>query len=206
MSVNTESPSEPASRINVTVEALVEMREWLDLKMTTGAYSLGLVLELAGHLTARQYDIHSILDEIGILEGDRTRPTRTKPESKFRRSPLIGLWHKHHFQAGFMIENIIREFKRPDSSGTKFFDSVFEPYLGMTTEEFAGPLSHDLVVGVIERRSRDKAMTGEYIVYEKRNDGSNYYLTLGSHRTDHAIRMRVDAYKSADQAGTAVRA
>ncbi len=42
-------------------------------------------------------------------------------------------------------------------------------------------------------------MTGEFIVYERQENGSNYYLTLGSHGKYDEIRRRVDAYKQIDR-------
>jgi hypothetical protein len=49
-----------------------------------------------------------------------------------------------------------------------------------------------------ERRTRDHRVTGEFIVYERQEDGSNYYLTIGKHGEWDAIRARVDAYKKFD--------
>jgi hypothetical protein len=42
-------------------------------------------------------------------------------------------------------------------------------------------------------------MTGEFIVYERRTNGSNYYLTLGSHGEYPEIYARVEAYRKIDR-------
>jgi hypothetical protein len=50
-------------------DAVRDVREWLDIKMRTGQYALGFVLELALHLIGRGYNVYSIYDEIGIPRG-----------------------------------------------------------------------------------------------------------------------------------------
>ena len=85
-------------------ESVADVRGWLDIKLTTGRYSFGFVLELAGHQMARQYNVHTIYDEIGVLESTSSRPSMTKPPEPFKRGILRGLWHKHHHQARFLPE------------------------------------------------------------------------------------------------------
>ena len=49
------------------------------------------------------------------------------------------------------------------------------------------------------RRAAERRMTGEFIVYERRTNGSNYYLTLGSHGEYPEIYARVEAYRKIDR-------
>ena len=60
-------------------------------------------------------------------------------------------------------------------------------------------IAHEAVDGAYQRRALDRRITGEFIVYEPQPDGSNYYLTLGTHGEYDAIRARVDEYKAIDQ-------
>ena len=56
-----------------------------------------------------------------------------------------------------------------------------------------------MVISAFDHRSERNSLTGEYIIFEKMTDGSNYYLTLGSHGKDADIRTRVESYKALDQ-------
>lgn len=171
-----------------------DVREWLDIKMRTGQYSIGLVVELARHFIGRGYNVHSIYGEIGTLEGDDRRTSVTKAAAPFRRPPLLGLWHKHHNQACFIPKNLRLE---PMKDGTS--EEVFAPYYGRFVGEVAGQIAYDLVMKPFDHRTSEHRMTGEFIVYERQENGTNYYLTLGSHGEYDEIRLRVEAYKQIDR-------
>lgn len=174
--------------------ALQDVRGWLDLKMRAGRYASGFAAELATHMLARNYSVHAIYDEIGILEGADTCRSNTKPATPFVRAPLVGLWHKHHHQAQFLLKNLHQELYRP---GT--VEAACAPHIGRTVEEVAGAIAYELVIGAYARRAAESRVTGEFIVYELGPDGANLYLTLGSHGDYATIRSRVDAYKAFDQ-------
>ena len=78
-------------------------------------------------------------------------------------------------------------------------EEVFAPFYGHFLADVAGQISHDLIMGTFSRRAGAHKMTGEVIVYEPQENGSNYYLTLGSHGEYDAIRTRVDAYRQIDE-------
>ena len=177
-------------------EAFQEVTGWLDVKMATGRYSRGFVGELMVHLVARMYNVHAIYDEIAKLEGTDPRPSVTKAATQFTRKPLIGLWHKHHFQARFLVKNLMNELKSAD--GGKAFDAALASLAERDVEDMAGLIARQAVVGGFERRAGAHAMTGEFIVYERLVDGSNYYLTLGSHGEYEQIRNRVGAHRQFD--------
>ena len=114
------------------------------------------------------------------------------------RPPLRGLWHKHYFQASFIPRNLLDETIQMERDGR--WKALFEPHYGKYVHEFIDQLSYQMVVEAYERRVQDRRMTGEFIVYERLADGSNYYLTLGRHGEWDAIRNRVDEYKRFDAA------
>lgn len=174
-------------------EAFEDVQGWLAVKRRNGRYALGFVIELAHYQASRVYHVHNILDEIGKLEGTDDRPSITKPEEPFERAPLIGLWHKHHYQARFLPINLKLETKRMVRDGS--WEAIFAPHYGRYAHEVADRISYDMVMGAFSRRAEGHRMTGEFIVYERREDGSNYYLTLGTHGDYQAIRARVDEYK-----------
>jgi hypothetical protein len=174
-------------------DAVHDVRGWLDLKMRSGQYSFGFVFELARHLMKREYNVHTIYDEIGILEGTDGRPSATKATSPFLRPPLQGLWHKHHHQARFIWKNLELESRRAG-----VMEKIFAPYYGREMGEVAGQIAHGIVMENFFHRSGEKRLTGEFIVYERRGNGSNFYLTLGNHGEYDAIRARVDIYRQVD--------
>ncbi len=176
-------------------EAVADVRGWLDVKLRTGRYSFGFVLELAQHAMSRTYNVHTIYDEIGKLEGSDSRPSMTKPAASFTRSgPLKGLWHKHHSQARFIPTNLRLEIERPG-----VVQEALAPFIGRYVDEVAGEIAHAMVIGAYERRARDHRMTGEWIIFERESSG-NYYLTLSTHEgeTDEERRTRVEAYRTVD--------
>lgn len=62
----------------------------------------------------------------------------------------------------------------------------------MSLDVVSGRLANEIVVGGFFRRAGAHKLTGEFIVYERRENGSNYYLTLGTHADYDEIRERVD--------------
>lgn len=175
--------------------AMTEVQGWLNLKMRTGRFSVGFALEMALHLVTRSYNVHAIYDEVGKLEGSDPQPSATKPATPFLRPPLagLGLWHKHHSQAQFFVQNLMNEIRRPG-----MIEAVLAPYAGQNMADVAAEISRKLVVDASDERKRQGRETGEFIVYEVCPDRSHYYLTLGSHGEWAAIRSRVDAYKLID--------
>jgi len=119
----------------------------------------------------------------------------TKKPGKMH-DPLGGLLHKHYFQPSFIPQNLINEMEKMDKDGR--WEAIFAPHYGKLVPEFIGQVLHQIVVGGYEQRACDRRITGEFIVYERQADGSNYYLTLGKHGEWDAIRARVDEYKKFD--------
>jgi hypothetical protein len=189
--------------------AAKDVKEWLKLKMTSGSCSTGLVCQLAGHYCRMPQmfgnrlllvDIHAVFDQIGKLEkAPLTRAVPTKPAEPFTAGPLKGLWHKHWFQAGFLVTNLLNETeKHGDMFIRKHLNAAFghDRWVGeLMTEKLAGQLVRATVDGALSYRSgsagrKQSRMTGEWIVFAKAN-GRNIYLTLGGHdETDEAIFSR----------------
>ncbi len=176
-------------------EELTQIRSWLNLKRRSGRYAHGFLVELAVNSVNRQLHIFAIYDEIGKLEGTDLVPSRTKKPRQMH-APLRELWHKHYFQPSFMPRNLLDETERMVKDGR--WEKLFAPHCGKYMNEFMDPIDQELVHGSFARRSRDQRLTGEFIVYERQADGSNYYLTLGKHGEWDAIRVRVDEYKKFD--------
>jgi len=189
--------------------AAKEMREWLRLKMTTGACFAGLVCQLAGHYCRMPQlfgerlllvDVHAVLDQIGKMEkAPFVRAAPTKHAEPFTTGPLKELWHKHWFQASFLVTNLLNETeKRGEMLIRKHLNAVFgrDGWVAeLMTEKLAGELAHAMVDGALSHRSgrvarKQSRLTGEWIVFAKANS-RNIYLTLAGHdETNDAVFSR----------------
>lgn len=167
---------------------VADAKWYLDRSMVTGRYSVRLIEEFDALVTKRTTNIFQIFDEIAALEGSKIArgPSYTKSASQFSGRWLNGLWHKHYSQAQFMAANLLLHWKpdrlqrliKESSGGRPFFD-----------EQAAKDLSHKFVVDGYRDRAANAEMTGEWIIFAKQ-DGVNYYLTLGLHGDDEAIWRR----------------
>lgn len=179
------------------------VREWLHLKLVRGACAGGLIHQLAGHWCRmpEQFgsfpivvDVHAVMDQIGTLEGaPMTRAIETKPPERFDTGPLVGLWHKHWFQASFMLHNLMNENEK---NGLSLF--YRELNLQFPRKEWVGQQIDKRMTQLLAHASVDQAfrhrrgagkragqsrLTGEWIVYAQLG-GKNYYLTLAGHGED----------------------
>lgn len=201
--VGATAEGKPVTWAQIT-DAVEEMREWLALKLTTGACAHRLVYELAGHWCRMPQmlgdklllvDVHAVLDQIGAMEkAPMTRAVPTKPETPFS-GPLTGLWHKHWFQASFLVRNLAEEF------GQRGMAPVFKRWTEqygkrgwegrLVDEEMAKLIAHAVVDDHLESRAGSAAkgaqsrLTGEWIIFAK-SQGRNIYLTLGAHGEDNS--------------------
>ena len=158
--------------------ALSDVEGWLGLKMHTGEYSSAFAKELAVHMVERCYNVHAVYDELSVLEGTSVRGTPTRPASEFKRAPLKGLWHKHHAQAYFIVQNIVNHWSS-DRRHSQLSQNVLDD---------GGSLDHltdHLIVGAYEERARHQALTGEWIIFAKAGS-RNFYLTLACHAENDA--------------------
>jgi hypothetical protein len=191
----TEAEGLSAKELACWNSELQEILDWFRRNAPKAKWSIGFVFELASHALGWGYNTFAILDEIGAIERPSTNPCVTKPAAVFQKPPLKGLWHKHHAQARFMMENIRLELTRPGA-----MEAIFEPYLGKTVADVVNEFVHDMVVDSYSKRAQDKRITGEFIVFEKLPDGRNYYITLGSHGEYQDIASRVEIYRQMDLA------
>jgi hypothetical protein len=154
--------------------------------MVTGRYSAGLVRELENETE----NVSPIFEAIAALEGAKTAtPSRTKEACPFDRGKwLKGLWHVHYTQAQFMRQNLELHWKPVDRLKRLIKDSFDGRELSQAIRDF----SKGFVEGYLQR-GNEKKLTGEWVVFAKQ-DGVNYYLTLGTHKKeDEAIWRRCKA-------------
>ncbi|MEN3174941.1 hypothetical protein ABDK75_02815 [Gluconobacter sp. OJA] len=191
--VHSQADEEMCTRLN---RELSKIKSWLHVKRSHGQFSHGFLVELAFGALNQRFHIHGVYDEIGKLESAGERFGMTKKPKQMRK-PLKGLWHKHYFDPNFMVRNLIDETERMSKDGR--WDAMFAPHIGKYLSDFMPQVTHEMVMGAFQTRAREGRVTGEFLVYERRPDGSNYYLTLGVHGEWDDIRTRVDEYKGFDE-------
>lgn len=171
-------------------ECRQKVEEWLSLKLTIGRCSALLADDLAQHMLGRTLNVFCIYDEIGTLEGEPwTHSQSTKPASMFTRPVLRGLWHKHYTAPAFVMRNLINHWTQ---ARTEALAAEIEARIEVVPDRKCDLLAHRLVVDGYSERHEARQMTGEWIVFAKR-DAGNVYLTLASHsEADEKIRERVD--------------
>jgi hypothetical protein len=177
--------------MGIELETICLDRQQIDaIKMHLGLsvfkeaeFSFLFIAELFNAHTNQIYNTYAILDEIKNIEGLSSR-TMTKPASPFDRPPLKGLWHKHHFQASFLLQNIGNHWKINRKKQLKLSamisECIKEEELGNFSDELAAKLSYKFVHEAYASRASENNITGEWIIFAKHNN-KNYYLTLSSH-------------------------
>lgn len=142
----------------------------------------------------RVLNTFEILDEVKHLEGLK-RSTSTGKERPFNGPVLKGLHKKHFTDARFVLKNIGIHLGY-ENGKTAHLDRIIRQAFerntsGYVDDDFINYVAHHTTVGAYEERAR-KSLTGEWIVFKKRQ-GKNYYLTLAAHdEGDESIRHRVE--------------
>lgn len=180
-------------RASLTVEQVDALKEALGLpaewRARVGAY---FTMQLAYLQWQRLLDAYAIVHELRVLEGEPGLISRTKPPTAFQRPPLVGLWHKHHFDPYFILKNLsthlggLTHGRGLDHA----VNAVFGESNERAVEEVVGQLASRLIDQTFFERLQKGRLTGEWIVYARRTEG-NYYLTLGSHREAATLADRI---------------
>lgn len=124
----------------------------------------------------------AVTDVIQALEGVG-RADCVRGEEPFKHLPLKGFWKAHFFDPSFLVKNLENHW------GLRFRSKKFEILcLGVAEMEkkeasfhgWQGRLAHELTIGGYEERAKNKALTGEWLVFSKYAD-FNYYLCIAQH-------------------------
>jgi hypothetical protein len=145
----------------------------------------------ARHLAPIPGDPVKIAHEVASLEGQGA-PSRMKLADQFERLPLKGFWKQHYLVGGLasMAENIRLGFGPKKRDLKRLIQAHHNPdTAGLPPEVIAKNLA-DAVSSLYLQRARAQSLTGEWIVFARRT-GQNYYLCLGSHGDDDAIRKKI---------------
>lgn len=150
-------------------------------------YSEILIVDMMINLEINEINPEQIIDEIKRLEalGD---DGYTKEATQFRHPPLSPLWHQHYFDAHFLVPNIQNEINRN-------METIWEESMGpdgsLIEQGHISKLVHNMVEGSIEKRSSEKRITGEWLVFSRQATG-NIYLCMATHEMgDHNIYNKI---------------
>jgi len=141
-------------------------------------YSEVLIVDLIMNLNLNEIDPRHIIDEIKRLEA-LDDDGYTKEATQFKHSPLHPLWHQHYFSAHYLVPNIQNEINR---SFKVIWDKSMGPEGSVIEQKYINNLVHNVVEGTIEKRSNEKRITGEWLVFSKQATG-NIYLCMATHTT-----------------------
>lgn len=61
----------------------------------------------------------------------------------------------------------------------------------MTDLQKANLIAHEFTVEPHKRRTQDKRMTGEWVIYAKDSTGTNHYLAAANHSDDALMDQRL---------------
>lgn len=145
-------------------------------------YAEVLIVDLMINQQINGIDPSHVIREIKLLDS-LSEYGYTKEATQFNRAPLHPLWHKHYFSDHFIIQNIQNEIR-----GKRFneiWDRSMGPKGSIIEKKHIDALAHNLVTGSFEKRSEDKRLTGEWIVFSKHATG-NIYLCMATHTTGDA--------------------
>lgn len=152
-----------------------------------GRYTEVFIVDLMINLDVNGIDPRQIINEIKRLESSGEEGY-TKKATQFKHPPLHPLWHQHYFSEHFIIPNIQNEMKRS-------FDEMWEKSMGpegsVIEQKHINALAYNLTSGGFEKRSDEKRVTGEWLIFSKQTTG-NIYLCMATHTTgDQNIYKKV---------------
>jgi hypothetical protein len=96
---------------------------------------------------------------------------------------LAPLWHKHFFSPRHLLRNVDERWNLARGEGNRDLDTVLAEIAaehGNNPARWPSVLAHRLNVGGLEERAHAQRLTGDWIIFAKR-DGENYYLDLATH-------------------------
>lgn len=175
--------NEEIKKVEISFEQIGKLNENLCLSQFKNAKFSALFSIQMFIARENRIDISAIIDEIKNLEG-LSKATMTKEASQFTQQPLKGLWHKHYFQAAFMLKNIGNHWginnKKQTELPSIINKLIMENSSEYFTDELATKLAHVFTVGAYKDRASQKQITGEWIIFAKYKN-KNYYLALAKH-------------------------
>lgn len=167
------------TQLEVGKEEFARFRDWLvvDSNLAQRISELFWLDMFVGYKRS-SLDCRTVLDIVKGLE--RGEPKNgLKSTSKFKRPPLKGLWHKHHYSGQYLPMNVADNIldDRLKEVAEKLKAEDIPP--GERSHRYRGA-AMKAVKDSLSDRSTNQKLTGEWIIFAKSND-ENFYLSLGYH-------------------------
>ncbi|MBS9443780.1 hypothetical protein EAE89_19490 [Photorhabdus heterorhabditis] len=138
----------------------------------------------------RVINIFNIIDRVKSLEGIM-ESSCIKDEGVFLYEPLKGLMKAHFTNARFIFKNIKNQWGSDKYMGKTINKAFHNNKSEYVDDDLINYISYQLAIGAYDKKIKGKAITGEWIIFQK-YQGKNYYLTLGYHSEgDKNIYKRV---------------
>ena len=124
--------------------------------------------------------VNRIIHEIKALEGAGTKKSKMKPQTKFKRGSIKGLWHKHYLPSGInsFVKNALPGMKHPISGVVDVLELIYNTH---PQDNFGLSLavSHDTILAAIvavisgnkqiEQSDWPEMMEGLFVWFEGEN-------------------------------------
>lgn len=169
----------PARNLRITTEALNAFRALFvrDVELLS-RMSEALWFDIFVHYIEFGIQPSDVLEAIHNVEAGEPH-NGVKLATEFKNKPLKGLWHKHYFTGRFLPKNLSLALGK--NGLANIVGAVLDPIkYPIITSEAIEELAHAMTHPPIEKRDAEGKITGEWVVFAKR-DGKNYYLALAIH-------------------------
>lgn len=147
-----------------------------------------LVSQLIRFQNGREIDPNAIIREIMYLEGCASYSLTKKPK-RFTSGKMVGFWHKHFFEARHIPFNVAQHHTSAitgdlSPSAERIINRIFDPSRSdYVTRDMIHELSQAFSVDAFEQRSKQRSLTGDWIIFKK-HEGKNHYLCVCPHDVD----------------------
>lgn len=152
-------------------------------EITEGLYSANFIAGLLNLFMSEQ-EIGVVVDEIKHLQMPNKYRSRTKPPTKFKHSPLKGLWHKHYFPGDIrsIAMNIISGLNAKGGLRKVIGQVCSSSGENVFTPQLINKLAHEVTEVPFSERAEQEKITGEWIIFHE-FEGKNYFLAISNHTT-----------------------
>jgi len=177
-------------------ELLVLAEDWGLPQENHLRYSTLFLAQLVQGAASRTLHVHCIFDVLRSIASGQRQPN-TKEDGQFQNPPLAALWKAHFVQPSFIACNIRQHWN--GEKGTRRLDRVVQrvsnEHIGEFVEGGLGNhIAHEFIVGAYEARARSRALTGEWIIYNKCTQDIDV-LSFASHsESDDEIHARLSEF------------
>jgi hypothetical protein len=151
--------------------------------------------QLKNAITSGSFNAGAVIDVIKNIQSGTLK--NKKGVRDFKGNILKGFSYAHWFEASFIPKNLQDHWKTESPSSKKMFNAISNSIKKSgvkkgenITRESVSQISKDIVDGIFQR-SKQGQLTGEWIIFHKK-EMLNTYLTIATHHElDETIYLRM---------------